>query len=238
MAAEMKTLVCPGPPEHEFEIPKGRGRPPRFCEEHKPNGKSEESKVSEETRQAPRKRPGSKDEEDKPRQGPPRRAPRIPASPEKGKLDEPEPSTDKTGTATMTDEGIRKLPRPGTADTKSRAKAEAAADRATAQHPDTDQSWPRGIQGRPMAKIEFSASELIPTGQYANVAVGPARITAFVDLDRGVEDGESYFSSQEQSNLVKATNELAEMVERDVVAVQRNLVLESIQDQLSQNGNS
>lgn len=233
MSTEMKTLVCPGPPEHTFEIPKGRGRPPRFCEEHKSNGKSEESKVSEETRQAPRKRPGSQAEEDKPRQGPPRRAPRI-SPPEKGKLDEP---ISEGETATATDEGIRKLPRPGTADTKSRAKAEAAAERSATQQPDSDQSWPRGIRGRPMAKAEFAASELIPTGQYANVAVGPARITVFVDLDRVIEDGDSYFSTQEQANLVKAINELAEMVERDVVAVQRNLVLESIQDQLSQNGN-
>lgn len=239
MSVEMKTLVCPGPPEHTFEIPKGRGRPPRFCDEHKPNKSEGKSEVSEETYQAPRKRPGppKADEDNKPRQGPPRRAPRISAS-DKGKLDEPVPEEEQTGTATMTDEGIRKLPRLGTPDTQSRAKAEKAVDRTSAQQPDTDQSWPRGIRGRPMAKIEFSASELIPTGQYANVAVGPVRITAFVDLDRAVVDGETFFSAKEQSNIVKATNELAEMAERDVVAVQRNLVLESIQEQLSQNGNS
>lgn len=32
----MKTKICPGPPEHEFEIPSGRGRPPTYCSEHKP----------------------------------------------------------------------------------------------------------------------------------------------------------------------------------------------------------
>lgn len=233
---EMKTLICPGPPEHEFQIPKGRGRPPRFCEEHKSNGKQEgKSKMSDETRPAPRKRPGAKsDDESETRQGPPRRAPRI-SSPSKDKLDEPIPDEEQTGVATMTDEGIRKLPRPGKPDQKSRAKAEAAADRTLAQQ--SDDSIPRGVKGRPMARIEFSASELIPTGQYANVAVGPARIIAWVDLDREIDEGEKFFSEAEASNLVKATNELAEMVERDVVAVQRNLVLESIQEQLSQNGN-
>ena len=95
-----------------------------------------------------------------------------------------------------------------------------------------------GANGRPLARIEFSASELIPTGQYANVSIGPARITAFIDLSRDNDDGEAYFSEGERANLVKAVNELAEMVERDVVAVQRNLVLESIQDQKSTDGNS
>lgn len=32
----MKTLTCKGPPEHTFEHPGGRGRPPSFCPEHKP----------------------------------------------------------------------------------------------------------------------------------------------------------------------------------------------------------
>jgi hypothetical protein len=78
-----------------------------------------------------------------------------------------------------------------------------------------------------MAKIEFSASELIPTGQYANVTVGPIRITAYVDLSRN-GDG-SYFTERERDTLVKAANELAEMAERDVIGVQRGLVLESLQ---------
>lgn len=31
-----KTRTCPGPPEHEFTYPGGRGRPPIYCAEHKP----------------------------------------------------------------------------------------------------------------------------------------------------------------------------------------------------------
>jgi hypothetical protein len=86
-----------------------------------------------------------------------------------------------------------------------------------------------------MCRIEFSAAELIPTGDYANVSVGPARITAFVDLDRAIADDQAYFSNPERANLVKAINELAEMVEGDVIAIQRNIVLEALQ---RANGNS
>lgn len=226
----MKTLVCPGPPEHEFQIPRGRGRPPRYCEEHKPSPQNkEENKVSgsrpapglpkSETRQAPGVRK------------PPRVAPQI-----KDEKDEPARGEER---ATMTESGaIRKLPAPGTPDTQSRAKAESASNRNAAQQPDSDQSWPRGITGRPMAKIEFSASELIPTGQYANVAVGPARITAFVDLDLEGDPEDGIFSKRELQILAQASNELAETVEGNVVAVQRNLVLESLQEQLASNGKS
>jgi hypothetical protein len=218
---EMKVLTCPGPPEHEFEIPKGRGRPPRYCEDHKPNGNKPEEKMSEEkTRKAPPKSSG----ESKPatRKAPPVKKPDDSGS--NGKSDE-----------TPRDENIRRLPPPGRGDLGSRAKAENAADHTVRQQPDSDQSWPRGKQGRPMAKIEFSASELIPTGQYANVSVGPGRVTTFIDLDRVVEDGESFFTESERQNLIQATNELAELVERDVIAVQRSLVLESLQDQKNDN---
>jgi hypothetical protein len=222
---EMKTLICPGPPEHEFLYPSKRGRPPKFCDEHKGNSKSDGEKKMTETRKPP---PGAA-RPAPPAPGVTRKPPRV-SAPEKGELDEPTENT--SGNATMTESGsIKRLPPPGKADTQSRAKAENAAKHADAQQ--TDTSWPLGANGRPMARIEFSASELIPTGQYANVSVGPARITAFVDLHRAVDDGEAYFSQPERDNLVKAVNELAEMVERDVVAVQRNLVLESIQEQRS-----
>jgi hypothetical protein len=147
-----------------------------------------------------------------------------------------EPVETKEPNATMTEEGvIRRLPPPGKADTQSRAKADNAAKQAEAQQ--VEAAWPMGVNGRPMARIEFSAAELVPTGQYANVSIGPARITAFVDLSRVTEDDEPYFSDAERWNLTKAVNELAELVERDVIAVQRNLVLESIQEQRS-DGNS
>jgi vacuolar-type H+-ATPase subunit H len=123
----------------------------------------------------------------------------------------------------------------GQQDQRSRSKAEQATERTNQQIETTDsEAWPRGVNGAPMVKILMTASELIPTGQYANVSVGPAQITAFVDPDRVTvdEDGReiAYFSEEQRGTLAKALNELAEIVESDVVAVQRNLVLESLQD--------
>lgn len=90
------------------------------------------------------------------------------------------------------------------------------------------EGWPT-VNGRPMVKIQMQASELVPTGQYANVAVGPAVITAFIDPLE--EDG---FSEDWKVNVAKSINQLAEIVERDVVAVQRNLVQLSLEKQVSQ----
>lgn len=128
----------------------------------------------------------------------------------------------------------RRVAPPGTnPGTQSRLKAEKAVKQSDAQQ--MEPVWPLTVGGRPMCRIEFSAAELIPTGDYANVSVGPARITAFVDLDRAIADDQAYFSNPERANLVKAINELAEMVEGDVIAIQRNIVLEALQ---RANGNS
>lgn len=129
----------------------------------------------------------------------------------------------------------------GHQDQRSRAQAEDAHERTVDQLATVDsEAWPRGVNGQPMVKILMTASELIPTGQYANVSVGPAQITAFVDQDRTTvdEDGREipYFSEEQRGTLAKALNEIAEIVEGDVVAVQRNLVLESLQEQISNNG--
>ena len=123
----------------------------------------------------------------------------------------------------------------GTPDTKSRAKAEASTKRANDQVEqsavDSD-GWPRNAAGKPMAKIMMTASELVPTGQYANVAVGPCQITMFVD-----PDDPEILTDQQRANLAKGLNDLAEIVEADVVAVQRSLVHESLQEHVS-SGNS
>jgi hypothetical protein len=125
------------------------------------------------------------------------------------------------------------VPPAGTPDTKSRGKAEQAAQRTRENVEAAELSWPTNGSGKPLVRVTMTASELIPTGQYANVSVGPAQITAFVDLDRR---DEKYFDEAESETLTKAMNELAEIVERDVIAVQRNIVLESMQEQIS-NGN-
>jgi hypothetical protein len=184
----------------------GRGRPPKRCDTHKTTKlpAEGESKVP----QAPRPRP----------------KPGVFAPP----VEKPEAEAQEKPQASPS------VPPAATPDVQSRAKAESAAKRARDNTDAAELSWPTNASGKPLAKITMTASELIPTGQYANVSVGPAQITAFVDLDR---TSEKYFSDQENETLTKAMNELAEIVERDVIAVQRNIVLESIQEQLTQNGN-
>lgn len=121
----------------------------------------------------------------------------------------------------------------GRGDQGSRPKAKAAHERTAEmqRHADSD-SWPRGASGQPMMKISMVASELIPTGQYANVSVGPAQITCFIDQTRALSNGETYFSDAERAVIAQSLNELAEIVEGDVVAVQRNLVMASMQEQI------
>ena len=123
----------------------------------------------------------------------------------------------------------------GKGDTGSRKKAELASEQANQeiQRDEREQEeWPVGVNGKPMIKAEMAASELVPTGQYANVTIGPCRVHFFIDPDRELADGESYFSDAQRATIAKALNEAAELVEADVVAVQRSLVLESIQQQI------
>lgn len=120
----------------------------------------------------------------------------------------------------------------GEGDKGTRKKAENASDKANQEiKQNMDESWPLGAKGTPMMKAEMAASELIPTGQYANVSIGPCRVHFLVDPDRELRDDEDYFSPQQRATIAKALNEAAEIVEADVVAVQRNLVLESLQQQ-------
>jgi hypothetical protein len=81
-------------------------------------------------------------------------------------------------------------------------------------------NWPVDEDGVPMAQISFTASELIPTGNYANVTVGPATITKFV------KDGDS-------EHLSRELNELAETIEAECIAEQREIVLKSLQADVS-----
>lgn len=73
--------------------------------------------------------------------------------------------------------------------------------------------WPVDQNGRPMAQISFAASELVPTAQYANVTLGPAQATIFVENDeQAIHDG---------------LGALAEITET-VIGNHRSLVLDSL----------
>lgn len=129
----------------------------------------------------------------------------------------------------------------GQGDQKSRSKAEKNSEQANEEIKRQNEeplaqpgasSWPVGVKGTPMMHAEMSAAELIPTGQYANVSIGPCRLHFLIDPDRDLAQGESYFSLDQRATIAAALNEAAEIVEGDVVAVQRNLVMENMQQQL------
>lgn len=106
---------------------------------------------------------------------------------------------------------------------KASEKAGAAvkSDRArrdTAQVIDNTGPVPIGANGLPMVQIQASASELIPTGEYANVVVGPVTVVKWIE-DPG-------------DDLADEVNDLCETIEADVISVQRTLVLESLQDEV------
>lgn len=82
---------------------------------------------------------------------------------------------------------------------------------------------PRASDGHPLVRIEMAASELIRTGEFANVTVGPAKVTMFIDPRE-----EEPITSEIKENIVAAMNLLAEIVEVEVVGVQRELVLEAL----------
>lgn len=109
----------------------------------------------------------------------------------------------------------------------TRAQAIGNAERANSQQ--DSEGIPRAADGFPLVKISMAAAELIPTGQFANISIGPALIEWYIDP----RDDEPITSDQ-LSNASRALNQLAELVEVDVVAVQRNIVLESMQSQVSE----
>ena len=120
----------------------------------------------------------------------------------------------------------------GTGDKGTRGKAEKASERANEEiQQRVDVPSQEGLnQG--LIYAEMSAAELVPTGQYANVSIGPCRLHFMIDPNKEIPLGESYFSEAQRATIARALNEAAEIVEADVVAVQRNLVMESLQEQL------
>lgn len=72
-------------------------------------------------------------------------------------------------------------------------------------------NWPVDEDGTPMAMISMAASELVPTGKFANVTIGPATITKFV------RDGDG-------DHLAAEVNVLAETIEQKVIAEQREIL--------------
>lgn len=96
---------------------------------------------------------------------------------------------------------------------KSSATTAVVAAGPTFMDPDT---------GLPLIEISVCASELIPTGEYANVTVGPVRMTKYIR------------DPQDDDTLVEMINDMCELIEVGVVAEQRELVLQSLQSSAQQ----
>lgn len=108
--------------------------------------------------------------------------------------------------------------KPAKAAAKPPAKRGAAvARKGDRKSVDMSGSWPVDADGVPLLQISFTASELIPTGDYANVTVGPVTVTKFIP------------DPQDDDALAEELNGLAEVVEAKCISEQRELVLESLQ---------
>lgn len=93
-------------------------------------------------------------------------------------------------------------------------------ERAAGLHPS---SWPLDADGDPMVEIAFQAHELIGLKEFSNITVGPAVVRCLVSVNRP-----NPFTDTQKRNLVNALNEVAELVEADVIARQRAIALNTI----------
>lgn len=75
------------------------------------------------------------------------------------------------------------------------------------------ESWPVDENG-PLVKISIAVSELVPTGNYANVTIGPAQATKFVP-------------NASKEDLVKEFEALSEIVEESLGS-RRAAILEEL----------
>ena len=112
---------------------------------------------------------------------------------------------------------------------KSRQKAEESHKRTAKASDEAQEDWPVSDDGRPLVKISVCAAELLPTGQFANISVGPAQITAFID-----PADEEPFSKSDKDNIASALNQLSDIVQVDVIGVQRTMILTSMAEQLAE----
>lgn len=107
----------------------------------------------------------------------------------------------------------------------SEAAKEAAKSAERQTEISTVEPWPRDEHDEPMFKISVQAQELLGSGlegipDYSSITIGPAKIEGFVSRHK-----RNPFSESDLKNLASALNQLCEVVENDVIAEQRQLVL-------------
>lgn len=110
-----------------------------------------------------------------------------------------------------------------TAGEKKKAEQDAAADgNATAQTLEAS-NWPLDAQGDPLVEVAFQAHELIGLPEFSNVTVGPATVRTLVSMNKP-----NPFTEQQLRNIASAVNQIAEVVEVDIVAHQRGIALATL----------
>jgi hypothetical protein len=87
---------------------------------------------------------------------------------------------------------------------------------------DFSEGWPLDSDGRPMARISFSAKDKIGLPNYSNIEIGPVTITAYAPWNRA-----NPFTASELANVASGITQIAETVEA-VLAEQRGIVLDSM----------
>ena len=97
------------------------------------------------------------------------------------------------------------------------------AERALEQQVVHAGALPLDEQGDPMVEVSFNATELIGLKDYSNIVVGPATVRTLVSRNT-----RNPFSEQQLKNIASALNQIAQAVEEDVVAEQREIALGTI----------
>ncbi len=107
---------------------------------------------------------------------------------------------------------------------EQRAGTEAAEESERAEGASGRREWPVDQHGDSMVEISFQAHELIGLKDYSNIIVGPARITTLVSRNEP-----NPFSERQLANIAKGLNDIAEVVEVDVIAEQRGIALGTLE---------
>lgn len=85
-------------------------------------------------------------------------------------------------------------------------------------------AWPRDENGEPMLQIYVQARDHVGLENFSNVTVGPSGATAFIRKGQDTV----FADDDERHAFVNCLNELSALVEVDVIANQRDIMLNAI----------
>lgn len=89
-------------------------------------------------------------------------------------------------------------------------------------------NWPVDAEGDPLVEISFQAHELIGLENFSNITIGPAVIRTLVSRNK-----QNPFSERQLANIASGLNQIAQTVEVDVIAEQRQIALATLDPSLT-----